>query len=94
MNCHVYRSSKKADTYLYLCDQSRNVKIAQGGENDPAFAKVPAPLMNMLGNLEWVMEVDLSTRTHLAQVDCATLIEHLNQSGYFLQLPPTQYQGA
>lgn len=86
MNCKVYRSSKKTDTYLYV----------RGMNDDTAnvFADVPEALLQMLGKLEWVMDIDLATRTQLAQVDCATLKEKLTNSGYFLQLPPTHYQNA
>ena len=105
MICHVFRSGKKTDTYLYI-PQGKNsasdeVAKQEGKQEDKqedkwgnAFVDVPPALLNMLGKLEWVMDIDLASRTQLAQVDCTTLIEQLNQSGYFLQLPPSHYQGA
>ena len=89
MICQVYRSSKKADTYLYL----RNPTVPTDDTEADPFAGVPKALLDMLGRLEWVMEIDLDTRAQLAQVDCATLKEQLAASGYFLQLPPAHYQG-
>jgi len=94
MICHVYRSNKKADTYLYLLRRASSDVSPDNGSRDQVFGVVPEPLLNMLGKLEWVMEVDLSNRAQLAQVDCATLIKQLKKTGYFLQLPPAQYQGA
>jgi len=98
--CQVYRSSKKADTYLYLPrpqgeaqDNSTSDMKNINPQSADAFAVVPDTLLNMLGKLEWVMDVDLTTRDQLAQVDCATLIEQLNKTGYFLQLPPAHYRG-
>lgn len=101
MICQVYRSNKKADTYLYIraAEDTGDDSTAASEQNADAsqrnddFSAVPEALMAMLGKLEWVMEVDLSTRRELAQVDCATLIQQIEQNGYFLQLPPTLYRG-
>lgn len=83
MFCDVYRSCKKLDTYLYVKKQEQ--------ADSEAFREVPEALLKMLGKLEWVMEIDLTSRAQLAQMNCATLMEKLAETGYFLQLPPSHY---
>ncbi|WP_455212402.1 YcgL domain-containing protein [Kaarinaea lacus] len=76
MVCFVYKSLKKSDTYLFL-------------KNKDDFANVPNALQDMLGKLEFVMEVDLAEREKLARVDSEQLGLHLEQQGFYLQLPPS-----
>ena len=75
MQCYVYKSQKKNDTYLFV-------------ELEEDFSKVPEQLMNMLGKLEFVMEVALSESRPLAQADPMQVIGLLQEQGYFLQIPP------
>ena len=75
MICAVYKSSKKADTYLYLCRRDD-------------FSCVPAELMTLFGKPQFVMLLPLDSRERLALVDKPKLLEALQQQGYFLQLPP------
>lgn len=79
MNCSVYRSSKKTECYLFI-------------ENRDNFERVPGSLLNMLGHLEWVMDIDLSKREKLSQADPLEVSKLLAEQGYFLQMPPGQYQ--
>jgi uncharacterized protein YcgL (UPF0745 family) len=76
MLCFVYKSLKKSDTYLYV-------------KNKDDFTNLPEALRNMLGKLEFVMEVDLTQREKLARVDSEQLRQQLEQQGFYLQLPPT-----
>ena len=76
MLCYVYKSLKKSDTYLFVKDKDD-------------FADVPEALQQMLGKLEFVMEVDLAERQKLAQADSAQVREQLELQGFYLQLPPT-----
>lgn len=73
--CKIYRSGKRAETYLYLC----------AGKD---LADLPEGLLNSFGEAHFVMELDLDTRLKLARVDVGRVIESLQQVGYFLQLPP------
>lgn len=75
MECVVYRSAKKADTYLFI-------------ERADDFSKVPEDLLRRLGRLERVMDLDLAVRPMLARTDAATVERHLVEDGYYLQLPP------
>ena len=75
MKAHVYRSAKRDDTYVYLRDAD-------------AFGVLPPELLQRLGLLTKVMEVDLVPGRKLARVDPAVVREHLATVGYHLQLPP------
>ena len=78
MQCVVYKSNKKLDTYLFV-------------EKEGEFNRVPDSLLTILGNLELVMSVDLDAREKLAQADPQQVKDSLIEQGYFLQLPPTAY---
>ena len=78
MICAVYKSQKKLDAYLFV-------------EPDQEFQRVPQALLDMLGRLEYVMEVDLDQRDKLAQADLQQVKTALSEQGYYLQLPPKAY---
>lgn len=78
MQCVVYKSRKKTDTYIFV-------------EVEGNFKRVPDTLLQMLGDLEMVMTVDLDKRDKLAQVDPRQVEINLLEQGYFLQLPPKAY---
>ena len=73
--CAVYRSAKKADSYLYV-------------ERESDFTRVPQALLDMLGPLTWVMSLELQPQRKLAQVDVMQVMQRLGQQGYYLQMPP------
>lgn len=79
MICSVYKSNKKTDYYLYVEQQEK-------------FDRVPDTLMNMLGNLEFVMDIDLDKRDRLSQADPKEVKQLLIEQGYFLQMPENHYQ--
>ncbi len=80
MKCNVYRSERKNDTYLY-------VRIE--GEQD-LLDSLPEELLKPLGQLTWVMELDLEQRDSLARVDMEKVRFGLQERDCFLQLPPSQ----
>ena len=73
--CTVYRSLKKADTYLFV-------------EKNGDFDKVPEQLKTLLGKLTLVMTLDLDKRATLGQADLSKVKEELLDKGFYLQLPP------
>ncbi|MCL1143068.1 YcgL domain-containing protein [Shewanella gaetbuli] len=77
MICAVYKSSRKADTYLFV--KKRDV-----------FDDVPEPLMAMFGAPKLVMLVPLSKRDSLAMADIEKVKQQLDEKGYYLQLPPPE----
>ncbi|MBB1361473.1 MULTISPECIES: YcgL domain-containing protein [unclassified Shewanella] len=77
MICAVYKSGRRADTYLFV--KKRDV-----------FDDVPEPLMEMFGSKTLVMIVPLSKRDHLGIADIDKVKSALVEKGYYLQIPPPQ----
>jgi uncharacterized protein YcgL (UPF0745 family) len=76
MLAHVYKSLKKADTYVYLAARDD-------------FARLPEPLRTQLGALQFVLDVDLTPGRKLAQEDPEVVRGNLTTRGFHLQFPPT-----
>ena len=75
MKAWVYKSLKKEQTYLYV-----------GGMGE--FEDVPEGLIELLGELKFVLSVDLHEDRRLAQVEARDVMEKIRENGYFLQMPP------
>jgi len=73
----VYKSSKRANTYLYI-------------EKRDDFSKVPEPLLNTFGSPVYVMMFDLSKRDKLGVADITLVQSELTEKGFYLQLPPQE----
>lgn len=78
MKCAVYKSRRRANTYLYV-----------EAEND--FRRVPHALLRMLGRLELVLTLELDAQRKLAQADPQEVRRQLLEQGYYLQLPPGDF---
>jgi len=76
MQAYVYKSLRKADTYVYF-----------SARDD--FARLPEPLRTQLGNLQFVLEVALTPERKLAREDATVVRENLVARGFHLQFPPT-----
>lgn len=72
--CKVFRSGRKAETYLYL---------AQG----LSFDDLPLELRRTFGEPVFVMQLKLSADRRLARVDVRQVLEQLMSNGFFLQMP-------
>lgn len=75
MHSYVYASLRKADTYLWLARRD-------------GFDALPPSLSLLLGELRFVLEVELSGTRRLPQEDVQQVLEHLRSQGWHLQLPP------
>ena len=73
MLCHIYRSNRKLDTYLYLADKDD-------------FSSVPSELLKAFGPPEFSFSFDLTRSRKLAKEDAAEVIDNLESRGYHLQL--------
>ncbi len=78
MHAYVYKSQRKADTYVYLRER----------EN---FELVPAPLRERLGALVYVLEVALTPERRLAKEDPAVVRANLAERGFHIQFPPGEH---
>jgi uncharacterized protein YcgL (UPF0745 family) len=75
MQCFIYKSLKKDYLYLYIAEKDD-------------FSKVPDALVNSLGKMEFVMDLELYAERKLAREDAGKVIEGLKEQGFFVQLPP------
>lgn len=75
MQCYVYRSNRKPDTYLYL-------------PRKDDFEEVPEPLMQVFGAPEFSLEFELTPQRKLAQEDPEMVLQNLKDQGFHLQMPP------
>jgi uncharacterized protein YcgL (UPF0745 family) len=75
MQCFVYKSLRRADTFVYLRERD-------------AFELLPPTLAATLGTLSFVIELALSPERKLAREDVDTVIANLQGPGFHLQLPP------
>lgn len=76
MQAYVYKSQRKADTYVYLAIRDD-------------FARLPEPLRTGLGKLAFVLEVTLTPERKLARADARVVRENLAASGFHVQFPPS-----
>ena len=74
MQCFVYRSRKKANTYLYIPKQDD-------------FSDIPDGLMRLFGKPELALKLDLTPDRKLAVANASDIINSLNQQGFYLQMP-------
>ncbi|KAF1685723.1 hypothetical protein B1992_11045 [Pseudoxanthomonas broegbernensis] len=75
MQAYVYKSHRKADTYVFLAARDD-------------FACVPEPLRVQLGGLAFVLEVALTPDRRLARADAAVVRANLAAQGFHVQFPP------
>ena len=77
MECFIYKGHRKHDTYLYIT-------------KDGDFSKVPQSLLDLLGQLEFVLSISLDKHRKLANADAQAVLSCLKDQGYYLQLPPCE----
>ena len=75
MHCAIYKGPKKIDHYLYV-------------ERENDFSRVPKALLDMLGDLQLVMTLELGPDRKLAQADTEQVRQALRDQGYYFQMPP------
>ncbi len=73
MFCHIYRSSNKLDTYLYI-------------QQKDDFSEVPEDLLQLFGEPEFSFSFNLTLERKLAREDTSEVLENLQTQGYHLQL--------
>lgn len=80
MQAYVYKSQRKADTFVYLAVRDD-------------FACLPEPLRTQLGPLGFVLEVALTPDRKLARGDAAVVRGNLAAHGFHIQFPPQVVPG-
>lgn len=79
MQCFIYKSLKTDYLYLYI-------------NNKDDFSRVPEALFNSFGNMEFVMDLELTPERRLAQEDAGKVIASLKEKGFFVQMPPVKVE--
>lgn len=77
LHCCVYKSLRKQKTFLFVSK-----------END--FSRVPEPLLKALGEVEKLLELELTPERQMARGKASHIINDLLEKGFHLQLPPTE----
>ena len=73
VTCFIYRSERKADTYLYLLQKDD-------------FSVVPAELLKAFGMPEFSFQFELGDDRKLAREDAQKVLANLRDKGFHLQL--------
>ena len=74
----IFKSDKTAETYLYV-DYKKGLRV------------VPEELLSNFGQTQSIMIIPLSKDRILARVDVNKVLQSIDNSGYFLQMPPQPY---
>ena len=77
LHCCVYKSLRKQETFLFVLQ-----------END--FSRVPEPLLEALGKIEKLIELELTPERQMAKGKASHIINDLLEKGFHLQMPPTE----
>jgi len=75
MHAYVYKSQRKADTFVYLAARDD-------------FERIPEALREQLGTLSFVLDVALTPGRKLARENADAVRENLVTRGFHLQFPP------
>jgi len=78
IDCFVYKSLKKDNTYLYISIKDD-------------FDKIPMSLINIFGRGEFCFEFKHVPTRKLSQEDPQQVYDNLQNLGYHLQLPNEDY---
>ncbi len=77
MQCTIYKSRRKADTYLYVAVRDD-------------FSRIPEALLKLIGEPEHVMDLELLPERKLALEDTAEVLRNLAERGWHLQMPRSE----
>ena len=81
MQAFVYKSLRRAETFLYLRERD-------------AFGLVPEALRTQLGDLRFVLDVALTPERKLAREDADVVRRNLAAQGFHIQFPPPPRTGS
>lgn len=77
MHCFVYASQRKPDTYVWLTRRD-------------GFDLLPETLVLLLGELRFVLEVELTPQRKLPHDDTERVLGNLERLGWHMQTPPNE----
>ena len=74
MECNIYKGKRKDDHYLFMPITS-------------SLEELPGAILQILGDIELVMKLDITADTRLAQSDARTILDTISEKGFYIQLP-------
>ena len=77
MLSYIYRSEKKADCYLFLSTPVEQFEL-------------PDIVRTIIGDLHFVMQLDITSDTKLAMSKAKTVLDAFEQQGFYIQMPPSE----
>lgn len=86
IQCYVYKGNRKDDHFLFLRDPLSEVLAQQESSGE---TYLPDALLLLLGDLEFVVEFDLTPDKKLPQSDAQQILKDLATQGFYLQMPKT-----
>jgi len=75
MECSIYKGKRNPDHYIFL-------------PADTSISDIPANILQMMGELTLVMNLNITKDTILAQSDPVNVLAMINEKGFFIQIPP------
>lgn len=79
MQCYVYRSRRKQQTYLFLPQRDD-------------FSQIPVSLLKLFGEAEFSFEFELSSERKMVLAKASEVKRNIQENGFYLQLPPGEEQ--
>ncbi len=71
----IYKSPRKQDMYLYV-------------DYTEALTRVPQALLDRFGEPQETLSLELTAQRSLARANAEQVLEQIESTGYYLQLPP------
>jgi uncharacterized protein YcgL (UPF0745 family) len=78
MFCKIFKSSLRADTYLYIPIEAE-------------FSELPEGLLTHFGQPIFVMDLEVTRDKKLARNNADQILRDLSDQGYHLQMPADDY---
>ena len=85
MHCSIFKSSKKAEMYLYI---ARPEPTENEAEAASPLEILPEPMRVAFGRATFVMDLELSESRKLARVNVLHVMDSIQSKGFFIQVPP------
>ena len=85
MHCSIFKSSKKAEMYLYIARPEPTENEAEAANS---LEILPEEMRAAFGRVTFVMDLELSEERKLARVNVLHVMDSIQSKGFFIQVPP------
>lgn len=75
MECSIYKGKRKPGHYVFL-------------PAEKTIDEIPDAIQQMMGEIEHVMDIDITLDTKLAQSNPVDIINMVTEKGFYIQMPP------